>query len=96
LLPIPDRLVVLTFDDGTKTDITTVAPILKRYGFDASFYVTEGLREIKGSDDALTWEGIRKLNDEGFEIGRARARNFPTLGMGPEAPYMILPDTIHF
>src|SRR5690349_10364651 len=33
LLPIPDGLVVLTFDDGTKTDLTTVAPILKRDGF---------------------------------------------------------------
>ena len=69
LSPIPDRLIVLTFDDGTKTDITYVAPLLKQYGFGASFYVTEGLREIKGEHDSLTWDDIRKLNDMGFEIG---------------------------
>ena len=69
LLPIPDRLVVLTVDDGTKSDIAFVAPLIKRYGFGASFYVTEGLRAIKREDDALTWDEIRKLNDEGFEIG---------------------------
>ena len=69
LLPIPDGLVVLNFDDGTKTDITYVAPVLKRYGFGATFYVTEGLRSIKGNDDALSWDDIRKLSDEGFEVG---------------------------
>jgi peptidoglycan/xylan/chitin deacetylase (PgdA/CDA1 family) len=68
LSPIPDRLVVLTFDDGTKSDIAYVAPLLKRYGFGASFYVTEGLREIKG-DDALSWDDIRQLTDLGFEVG---------------------------
>jgi peptidoglycan/xylan/chitin deacetylase (PgdA/CDA1 family) len=68
-LPIPDRLVVLTFDDGTKSDIACASPILKRYGFGASFYVTEGLREIKCDDDALTWQDIRKLDADGFEIG---------------------------
>ena len=43
LLPIPDRLVVLTFDDGNKSDFAYVAPLLQEYGFGASFYVTEGL-----------------------------------------------------
>lgn len=61
LSPIPDHLVVLTIDDGTKTDITQVAPVLKRYGFGGTFYVTDGLRSIKRQDDALTWDDIREL-----------------------------------
>jgi peptidoglycan/xylan/chitin deacetylase (PgdA/CDA1 family) len=69
LLPIPDHLVVLTFDDGTKSDIAYVAPLLKQYGFGASFYVTEGLRDIKRDDDNLSWEDIRQLDKLGFEIG---------------------------
>src|SRR5580692_9109028 len=69
LSPIPDRLVVLTFDDGTKSDIAYVAPLLKRYGFGASFYVTEGLRDNKRDDDNLTWDETRQLNDLGFEVG---------------------------
>jgi len=69
LLPIPDHLVVLTFDDGTESDIAYVAPLLKQYGFGASFYITEGLREIKRDDDALSWNEVRQLNDLGFEVG---------------------------
>ena len=36
LLPIPNGLVALTFDDGNKSDFTYVAPLLKQYGFGAS------------------------------------------------------------
>ena len=38
-LPIPDRLVVLTFDDGVKSQLTFAAPLLARYGFGATFYI---------------------------------------------------------
>jgi alpha-L-rhamnosidase len=69
LLPIPDGLVVLTFDDGNKSDITHVAPLLKRYGFSATFYVTEGLGALTDKEHRLTWEEIRKLHKDGFEIG---------------------------
>jgi len=36
---IPDRLVVLTFDDACASHATVVAPILKRLGFGATFYI---------------------------------------------------------
>ncbi|MBT3265507.1 polysaccharide deacetylase family protein, partial [Candidatus Poribacteria bacterium] len=29
---VPDRVVVLTFDDGARSDTEFVAPLLKRYG----------------------------------------------------------------
>ena len=41
--PIPDRLVVLTFDDASKSHYTIARPLLKKYGFGATFFVTEGL-----------------------------------------------------
>ena len=40
--PIPDKLVVLTFDDSVKSHFTIVRPILRRYGFKATFFITEG------------------------------------------------------
>src|SRR5262249_5395042 len=40
--PIPDRLVVLTFDDASKSHFTVARPLLKKYGFGATFFVTEG------------------------------------------------------
>lgn len=39
--PIPDRLVVLTFDDASASHATFVAPLLKKFGFTATFFVCE-------------------------------------------------------
>ena len=69
LLPIPDKLVVLTFDDGVKSDFTFVAPLLKGYGFGATFFITEGLNFLTDKERYMTWEEIHKLHKEGFEIG---------------------------
>lgn len=69
LQPIPDRLVVLTFDDGNRSDITYVAPLLKRYGFGATFFITEGLNFLKNKAHYVTWEEVKELHDAGFEIG---------------------------
>jgi peptidoglycan/xylan/chitin deacetylase (PgdA/CDA1 family) len=69
LEPIPDKLVVLTFDDSAKSHYTTVRPILKRYGFGATFFVTEGFDFPTNKTDYMTWEQIAELHRDGFEIG---------------------------
>src|SRR3954462_5081957 len=68
LEPIPDKLIVLTFDDSAKSHYTTVRPILKRYGFGATFFITEGFDFPKNKTDYMTWEEIAELNRDGFEI----------------------------
>jgi peptidoglycan/xylan/chitin deacetylase (PgdA/CDA1 family) len=69
LKPIPDKLVVLTFDDSIKSHYTTVRPILKRYGFGATFFITEGFDFATNKTDYMTWEEIAELHRDGFEIG---------------------------
>ncbi len=69
LEPIPDKLVVLTFDDSAKSHYTTVRPILKRYGFGATFFITEGFDFPTNKTDYMTWEQIADLHRDGFEIG---------------------------
>jgi peptidoglycan/xylan/chitin deacetylase (PgdA/CDA1 family) len=69
LLKIPDRLVVLTFDDSVKSHFTVAAPLLKKYGFGATFFITEGFTFKTNSRDYMTWEEIRELDRQGFEIG---------------------------
>jgi peptidoglycan/xylan/chitin deacetylase (PgdA/CDA1 family) len=69
LLPIPNRLVVLTFDDSSKSHFTVARPILKQYGFGATFFITEGFDFKTNKQDYLTWQQIRQLHDDGFEIG---------------------------
>jgi peptidoglycan/xylan/chitin deacetylase (PgdA/CDA1 family) len=69
LEPIPDKLVVLTFDDSSKSHVTVAAPLLKKYGFGATFFVTEGFDFPTNKRDYMTWDEIAKLHRDGFEIG---------------------------
>lgn len=68
-LPIPDRLVVLTFDDSAKSHYTVARPLLKEYGFGATFFITEGFDFRDNKKDYMTWDEIRQLHEDGFEIG---------------------------
>src|SRR5882757_2208938 len=69
LKPIPDRLVVLTFDDASKSHFTVARPLLKKYGFGATFFVTEGFDFPTNKRDYMSWEEIAALHKDGFEIG---------------------------
>ena len=42
---------------------------LKRYGFGATFFITEGFTFRTNKDDYLTWAQIAELHRDGFEIG---------------------------
>ncbi len=68
-LPIPDRLVVLTFDDSSKSHYSIVRPLLKEYGFGATFFITEGFDFKDNQRDYMTWPEIAELHRDGFEIG---------------------------
>ena len=67
--------IVLTFDDSVASHATFVAPLLKKYGFGATFFITEGFDFAKNKKNYMTWEQIRKLHDDGFEIGNHTRRH---------------------
>ncbi len=69
LKPIPDKLVVLTFDDSPASHATIVAPILKSLGFGASIYVCDFDSFRTRKDWYMTFRQMRALNADGFEIG---------------------------
>lgn len=67
---IPEKLVVLTFDDASASHATFVAPLLKKYGFGATFFVCEFPPDFDTAKDKyMTWEQIAGLHQMGFEIG---------------------------
>ena len=69
LQPIPNKVVVLTFDDAKASHYTVVRPVLKKYGFGATFFITEGFTFRTNKNEYLTWEQIAELHRDGFEIG---------------------------
>jgi peptidoglycan-N-acetylglucosamine deacetylase len=67
--------IVLTFDDSVASQATYVAPLLKKYGFGATFFITEGFTFAKDKKNYMTWDQIKKLHEDGFEIGNHTRRH---------------------
>jgi peptidoglycan/xylan/chitin deacetylase (PgdA/CDA1 family) len=63
--PLPQQAVVLTFDGADKEIFGLVSPILRRLQFPATLFVDT---DSVGRKNGLTWEQIRALTLEGFEI----------------------------
>lgn len=64
-----EKTVVLTFDDAIASHYTVAAPLLKSYGFGATFYVCEFPPDFSDSSKYLNWRQIQELSSMGFEIG---------------------------
>ena len=70
--PIPERLIVLTFDDGPASHARFVAPLLKELGFGATFYVCgpDAFKDGKNWDAGfyLSNQDLTRLHEDGFEV----------------------------
>jgi autotransporter-associated beta strand protein len=77
--PIPDKIVVLTFDDGPLSGYTVVAPILKSLGFNGSFYVCDFDSFKTRKDWYMTFRQMQAMADAGFEIGNHSKGHSPGL-----------------
>lgn len=64
--PLPDKSIILTFDDGYDDMYTTAFPLLKQYGFTGTFYIITG---FVGTPGYLTWEEISEMQKAGMEFG---------------------------
>ncbi len=60
--PIPDRLVVLTFDDSVASHATFVALLFKKYGFGATSFITEVFEFNQDKEHYMTWAQIKLLD----------------------------------
>jgi peptidoglycan/xylan/chitin deacetylase (PgdA/CDA1 family) len=63
--PLPARQVVLTFDDSYADHYTIVFPLLRQYGFAATFFV---VTSSVGTRDHLTASQIREMAQAGMDI----------------------------
>jgi hypothetical protein len=64
-----NKLVMMTFGDTLKGQITTAKPVLDKYGFKASFFITcdwVGLQKSKSP--RMNWQDISALQNDGQDI----------------------------
>jgi peptidoglycan/xylan/chitin deacetylase (PgdA/CDA1 family) len=86
---LPERAVVITYDDGFADLHEIVLPLLDRYKFTATVYITtEWIQDFRSPDvvrrpgKMLCWGQIRELADAGIEIG-AHSCSHPQLDQLP-------------
>jgi peptidoglycan/xylan/chitin deacetylase (PgdA/CDA1 family) len=60
------KKVILTFDDGDLSNYHFVLPVLKEFGFSATFFVT--INEI-GKEGRMDWTMIYDLSKNGMDVG---------------------------
>lgn len=65
--PLPEKPVVLTFDDGYRDAYEVVFPKLLDYGFPATFFVLATPAHYE-SEAYLTWAQVREMSDAGMSI----------------------------
>jgi peptidoglycan/xylan/chitin deacetylase (PgdA/CDA1 family) len=61
--PLPPRSVVITIDDGFRSAYDIAYPILKTYGYHATFFI---YTDFVGGGRAMTWQQIKELRASGL------------------------------
>jgi peptidoglycan/xylan/chitin deacetylase (PgdA/CDA1 family) len=64
--PLPEPSVIISFDDGWETQYTTALPLLRKYGFKATFYI---FTNAVGRKHFMSLDQLKELLKEGMWIG---------------------------
>ncbi len=65
--PLPEKPIVLTFDDGYRDAYEAVFPRLLEYGFPGTFFVLATPAHYQ-SDAYLTWPQVQEMSEAGMDI----------------------------
>jgi len=79
----PDKVAIINFDDGYKSQFTNAKPILDKYGFKAAFFIVcnfvgkdakqmslPNVVDFVGKGiDQMSWQDLKLLENEGHVIG---------------------------
>ncbi|HSJ58398.1 MAG TPA: polysaccharide deacetylase family protein [Anaerolineae bacterium] len=64
---LPPRPIILTFDDGYADAYTHAFPLLRRYGFTGTFFLTTAPIDA-GNPDFVSWSQVEEMHAAGMEF----------------------------
>jgi peptidoglycan/xylan/chitin deacetylase (PgdA/CDA1 family) len=90
--PLPDKPIMLTFDDGYRGVATVAAPMMSQFGFVGTAYIiTDRIAQNrKTAPTWLTWPQLRILEQRGWDIGSHTVSHTEIPNMSPEAALKTL------
>lgn len=77
--PLPPKPLIITFDDGYEDNYQNAFPLLRKYGFVATFFVITDFID-EGRPGYMTWEQIEEMARSGMEIGSHSRNHAPLRG----------------
>jgi len=96
--PLPDKPVILTFDDGYRDAYDVVFPLLLEFGFTGTFFILATPAHFE-SPQYLTWAQMQEMAEAGMEI-QAHGRDHVDL-RGQSYDYLVyqtvgVQEAIHY
>lgn len=88
---LPDKPIMITFDDGYADNYINAYPILKKYGFTATFFVITDF--ISHDPRFMTWEQLQEMHANGFTIGSHTVHHIPLTELTSEQVTTELTDS---
>lgn len=64
---LPDKPIMITFDDGYLDNYTNAYPIMKKYGFTATIFIVTNL--VDNDPRFITWDQVREMQKNGIVFG---------------------------
>lgn len=84
--PLPEKPIILTFDDGYRDSFENAFPLLQKYGFTGTFFLITNFID-EGRPAYLTWDQVKQMAAAGNEIG-AHSRDHPDL-RGKDTDFLV-------
>jgi len=78
---VPEKAVVITFDDGWRSTYEIALPVLKRYGYPATLFVYTDL--VGSGRKALSWAQVRSIEKSGVIDVQCHTKSHRNLQMQP-------------
>lgn len=80
---LPDKPVILTFDDGYRDNYTNAFPVLREFGLSGTFFIVTEFVD-RGFDAYITWEMAREMAVAGMRL-EPHSKTHPNLADADDA-----------